>query len=103
MLVTSPDLPERTKTRLRILVESDNGFEIAQRDLDIRGPGEFTGTRQAGLGEMEIDEAMRHPDLVLKAKSAAQELMESDPGLIHPGHRYLKAAMESMTEMGLSG
>ena len=102
MLMTSPNLPERTKTRLKILVESHNGFEIAQRDLDIRGPGEFTGTRQAGIGEMEIDEVIRHPGLLLKAKRAAQELMESDPGLIHPSHRYLKAAMESIMEMGLS-
>ena len=74
MLMPSENPTEKVKSRLRVLVESCNGFEIAQKDLEMRGLGEITGTRQSGIGELDMAEIMRHHSLLLKAKREAQEL-----------------------------
>ncbi len=101
ILMLSDNLSEAALSRLRILAESHDGFEIAQRDLELRGHGELTGIRQSGIGELEISEMVRHRDLLEMAKQEAQDLLESDPDLSHPDHRYLKIMMESISGTSL--
>ncbi len=96
LLMLSSNLPERTLPRLKTLVESHDGFEIAQKDLELRGQGELTGTKQAGMGELEFTEMMREPELLLKAKREAENLIDSDPDLFHPENATLKAIIESV-------
>ena len=96
LLMATNDLPERSRSRLKILAENHDGFEIAKKDLELRGHGEWTGTRQAGVGELDLTEMMREPELLLAAKREAHALIASDPGLLQPENRHLKAMVESL-------
>ena len=96
-VLMAPDaLSPRALSRLQILTETHDGFEIARKDLEQRGQGELIGIRQAGLGELDLDEMMREPDLLLLAKEKADLLLDSDPELADPAHRGLKNFIESI-------
>jgi ATP-dependent DNA helicase RecG len=95
-LMTSSSLPEPSKSRLKILVENHDGFDIAKKDLALRGHGEFTGTRQAGMGELDLFEMIRESELLLAAKQEAYGLIDSDPGLSRPEHRHLRDMVQSI-------
>jgi len=62
--------------RLRILVETQDGFRIAQRDLELRGPGEFFGTRQSGLPSFQVADLVRDRGLLLRCREAAERTLE---------------------------
>ena len=95
-LMTSSNLPETSKSRLKTLVENHDGFEIAKKDLELRGHGEFTGTRQVGMGELDLSEMIRESELLLAAKQEAYRLIDSDPELLRPANRYLKDMVQSI-------
>ena len=98
VLMVSPGLSDRAMSRLQIMTEVHDGFEIARKDLEQRGQGELIGMRQAGLGELDLSEIMREPDLLLQAKGTADRLLESDPELAEPTHRSLKNFIQSILE-----
>ena len=68
--------------RLEAMVATSSGFEIADMDLKLRGPGEFFGTRQHGLPEFKLAEVENEMDLLRIAKQDADQLLSRDPGLI---------------------
>ena len=68
--------------RADILVRSSDGFEIAEEDLKLRGPGEIFGTRQHGLPELNISDLVNHADVLEKAKKAALDILAKDPKLM---------------------
>jgi len=73
---------EKSEARLRAMVDTRDGFRIADADLEIRGPGDFLGTRQSGhLPELRIADLLRDTRLVAVARSAARQEVEADPGL----------------------
>ena len=92
----SNNLPERTRSRLETLVENHDGFEIAKKDLELRGQGELIGTRQAGMGELDFTEMMRESELLLAAKHEAHRLIDSDPDLLQPENSLLRVMVESI-------
>jgi ATP-dependent DNA helicase RecG len=94
-LMASKNLPEKALSRLKFLKENQDGFEIAQKDLELRGQGEFMGMRQTGIGELDFSEMIREADLLLKAKDEAQRLMEIDPELSLSENRLLKYMVDS--------
>jgi ATP-dependent DNA helicase RecG len=96
LLMVSDGLSDKALSRLRIMTESHDGFDIAQKDLEERGQGELIGMRQAGLGEVDLSEMMREPDLLVQAKETADSLLEADPQLIQPQHRGLKRFVDSI-------
>ncbi len=69
-----------TRTRLKAIVEARNGFELAEMDLKLRGPGEFLGEAQTGMPDLAM-KAIQNPDLVKHAHEAARELLNNDPTL----------------------
>ena len=95
-LMASSNLPEPSKSRLKILVESHDGFEIAKKDLALRGHGELTGTRQAGMGELDLTEMVKASELLLAAKREAHRLIDSDPELLRPENRHLRDMVQSI-------
>ncbi len=95
-LMASASLSENALSRLKILVDHHDGFEIARKDLEHRGYGELLGMKQTGLGEMDLSEMMRDPDLLLLAKEKADLLLDSDPELADPGNRALRSFVESI-------
>lgn len=78
LFTTSPD--QLNRKRLKALVDSGNGFEIAQKDLEIRGPGQLYGSQQWGLPDMAM-QGLSNIFLVEKTRTAAKELLEQDPQL----------------------
>ncbi|MFZ5434591.1 MAG: ATP-dependent DNA helicase RecG [Calditrichota bacterium] len=69
------------EARLKAMLETDDGFEIARRDLELRGAGEFFGTRQSGEFELRYSNPARDEHLLLAARQSAFDLVESDPNL----------------------
>ncbi|MCP4682325.1 MAG: ATP-dependent DNA helicase RecG [Desulfobacterales bacterium] len=98
-LMVPRGLKEETLARLRVMVDSNDGFEIAQRDLEIRGQGELMGIKQAGSGELDFMEMFREPALLQAAKREADLLLESDPELSRPENMLLKGMIESTIEI----
>lgn len=88
---TNPHGSENTQARLEVLEETADGFEIAEADLRIRGPGEFLGTRQAGALPFQIADLVRDRDWLLKARDDAMELLKSDPDLTLPENTPLRS------------
>jgi len=82
------------RARMRALVESSDGFKIAEEDLNLRGPGEFYGTRQSGLPELSIADILRDVDVLVETRNAAFSLVESDPRLSDPANIPLRRALE---------
>ncbi|BFN38098.1 ATP-dependent DNA helicase RecG [Fidelibacter multiformis] len=80
---------EQGNTRLRILEKSSDGFEIAEADLQLRGPGEFFSTRQHGDSGLKIADLVSDMPIMIKARKEAFKLVEKDPQILLPRHRNL--------------
>ena len=87
---------EIASERNRIMEETSDGFEIAEADLSLRGPGEIFGTRQHGLPEMHISDLVRHADVLEKAKNAARKIIAEDPALSAHSQKQLKQRVQKM-------
>lgn len=87
---------ETSKERSKILCQTTDGFEIAEADLRLRGPGEIFGTQQHGLPEMHLSDLVRHGDVLEKAKNAAREILEADPDLSTEAFAELKRRIQKM-------
>jgi ATP-dependent DNA helicase RecG len=77
-------------TRLETMVETNDGFRIAEADLRLRGPGEFLGTRQSGLPAFRIADLLEDGEILKAARNAAFALIEADPELRLPGNNALR-------------
>lgn len=84
---------ESSQERLSTMTETDDGFQIAEKDLDIRGPGEFLGTRQSGIPELRFGNIARDFAIMEEARKEAFELVSSDPELMDPHNRYIKRSI----------
>ena len=88
------------RQRLDVLVRSNDGFEIAEMDLRLRGPGQVLGTRQSGLPDLALASLADDGAVLEDARAAAQQLMEQDPDL--SAHEVLLAMLEEQ-QRRLSG
>lgn len=77
-----------SRERMKTMTQSTDGFVISEKDLEIRGPGEFFGTRQHGLPELKIANLYKDMDILKLAQNSAIEIIEADPGLLE--HEALK-------------
>ena len=89
---------EDAKRRLGIMVETTDGFKIAEEDLSIRGPGEFLGTRQSGLPPFRIANLARDIGILSQARKAAFDLIDSDSELESSGNAKIRAVLMSRWE-----
>jgi ATP-dependent DNA helicase RecG len=79
VLLYKPPLGELAKNRLAVLRDTNDGFVVAQRDLELRGPGELLGTRQTGLPEYRVADLARDAALMPRVQSAAEVLLRDAP------------------------
>ncbi len=71
----------------KALLETDDGFELADRDLEIRGEGQLFGTRQSGLPDLKLAKLTRDREAVVRARGLAREILDADPQLGAPRRR----------------
>jgi RecG-like helicase/REP element-mobilizing transposase RayT len=88
-LVSSDKTPE-TMMKLAVLEKTINGFEIAEADWELRGPGDLLGTAQSGLPELKLGDLRRDAALMQKARRATLELLANDPGLDRPENQRFR-------------
>jgi len=93
ILLTSGRLGEDAQRRLAAMVETNDGFKIAEVDLQLRGPGEFFGTRQSGLPEFRVADLLRDTAILEEARREAQAIIAEDAELRSPAHRGLREAL----------
>ena len=87
---------ESARARLEIMCKTNNGFTIADKDLELRGPGEFFGSRQHGLPEMRIASFTENMDTVRQTHAAAKKILAEDPTLSKPENQGLKTATKNL-------
>lgn len=90
ILLTPGKLSEDGEKRLRVMESTSDGFRIAEADLEIRGPGDFLGTRQAGMPDFRVADILRDGTILEQARQAAFALIEKDPDLSAAGHEPLR-------------
>jgi len=95
ILMTSPRLGKEARERMSILTETNNGFKIAEKDLEIRGPGDIEGTRQSGLLNFKLANIVQDRYWLELARDRATELLDKDPDLATEESRALKAFLQS--------
>ena len=75
------------------MVRTNNGFEIAEADLRLRGPGNMEGTQQSGILNMHIADIARDGQILSTAREIAQRILDDDPQLERPVHQVLKKTL----------
>ncbi|RYY96110.1 MAG: ATP-dependent DNA helicase RecG, partial [Chitinophagaceae bacterium] len=90
ILMTGPKLSNDARERLRIMTATNSGFEIAEKDLELRGPGEIEGTRQSGTLNLKLADLVKDKSILDAARAFAEALIETDPELEAPEHQRLK-------------
>ena len=79
LLLYQEPLGEQSEARLRALVDTTDGFAIAERDLELRGPGDFFGTRQSGMPTLRSGDLVRDRDIMEDARRYAQAALDREP------------------------
>jgi ATP-dependent DNA helicase RecG len=92
VLVPGADAGAEALERLHEMKRTDDGFEIAEADLRMRGPGELWGMRQSGLPRLKLAD-LRDTDMLERAHAAARRILAEDPRLLEPAHQALKEAL----------
>ncbi len=98
ILMTSHKLSSDSKTRMETMVQTNDGFEIAEVDLKLRGPGDLMGTQQSGVLNLQIADLVRDRDTLALARNYALKLLKEDAGMQKPEHTALRAVFIEMTK-----
>lgn len=92
ILMSSFKLSADAKVRLKTMVETSDGFKIAEVDLKLRGPGNLMGTQQSGILNLKIADLVKDAGLLKTARMMAMELLDKDPDLNAPENRFIRVA-----------
>lgn len=95
VLMTGEKLSQEGKKRTQTMVSTNDGFKIAEVDLQIRGPGNIMGTQQSGIMNLKLADLARDSQLVTAARQCAHDLLKADPKLENKEHENLKAELKN--------
>jgi ATP-dependent DNA helicase RecG len=101
ILMSGNKLSKEGKIRLETMVRTNNGFEISEIDLQLRGPGDITGTQQSGVLDLKLADLAKDQIILSEARNTVIELFSEDPRLEKPEHSVLKAYLQKI-ERGIS-
>ncbi len=96
ILMTGDKISKESLKRMETMVQSNDGFEISEVDLQLRGPGDLMGTQQSGVLDLKISNLARDGQIVTLAREAAKKLLEDDPQFLLPEHQSLKEAIRTI-------
>ena len=96
ILMSGFKLSKDARTRLETMVRTNNGFEIADIDLKLRGPGDLMGTQQSGVLDLLIADLAKDGRILSESRAAAQVILTADPNLMHPDHGNIRRHIESL-------
>lgn len=96
ILMSGDKLSADSKVRLETMVKTNNGFEISETDLKLRGPGDLMGTQQSGALDLLIADIAKDGDLLHEAREAALQLLQQDPDFVLPENQVVKVQISSM-------
>lgn len=102
LLITDYKLGKESKTRIETMVRTNNGFEIAETDLRLRGPGDLMGTQQSGVLDLLIADLGRDGQLLQRAREVAADILEKDPDLQHEENRVIRMQIDSMRHSAMN-
>ncbi len=98
ILMTSHKLSAEAKTRLATMVSTNDGFEIAEVDLRLRGPGDIMGTQQSGVLNLKIADIVKDNDILMTARYQAIQLLKTDPTLEKPENLVIRHAYSQLVK-----
>lgn len=98
ILMTSYKLGADSKLRMETMVRTNDGFEISEVDLKLRGPGDLDGTQQSGVLDLKIADLVHDGQILQLARSAAQAVLNEDPGLQSPENQLLRESLRRMQQ-----
>lgn len=90
ILMTGNKLSKEARERIKIMVKTNNGFEIAEADLKLRGPGDMTGLQQSGVVGLQLADLIKDTAILQEARNTALDLLETDPSLEKPENLPIK-------------
>jgi ATP-dependent DNA helicase RecG len=96
ILMTSYKLSAEARLRMNTMVRTNNGFEIAETDLELRGPGDLMGTQQSGLLDLLIADLGKDGKILQQAREAASHILQTDPELRKAENSPIKAHLSSL-------
>jgi ATP-dependent DNA helicase RecG len=95
VLMTKEKLSETARKRMRAMVSTTDGFELAELDMKLRGPGDIEGTQQSGLIDLKVADVNHDQNILQKARQAAFKMIDEDPGLNLQKHKDLKEYLKN--------
>jgi len=98
ILLSSFKLSPEAKTRLKTMVETTDGFKIAEVDLKLRGPGNIMGTQQSGVLDLKIADVVKDSKILVAARNTAISLLQEDENLAKEENILIKKAFIQMTK-----
>ena len=98
ILMTSHKLSSDSKTRMDTMCQTNDGFEIAEVDLKLRGPGDLMGTQQSGVLQLQIADIVRDKEILLVARHEAMKLLKADAPMEKPEHASLRTAFIALSK-----
>ncbi len=98
ILMSGFKLSEDSKTRLQTMVQTNDGFEIAEVDLKLRGPGDIMGTQQSGVLNLKIADIVKDNQILQVARAYAQQILKEDPNLVLPKNSMIKHAYSQLIQ-----
>ena len=103
ILVTNYKLTDETRKRLEIMVQTNDGFEIAEADLKLRGPGDLEGTQQSGIAfDLKIADIAKDGQLLQYVREVASSIVDEDPNGVLPQNELLWKQLQSLRKTNMN-
>ena len=96
ILMTGSKLSDESKIRVQTMVKTNNGFEIAEVDLKLRGPGNILGTQQSGILRLKIADIIKDNKLLKIARELAKKILKKDPKLENSENQIIKRNLSNL-------
>jgi len=100
--MTGNKLTADGKLRMDTMVGTNDGFEIAEVDLKLRGPGDIQGTQQSGLLDLNIADLAKDQQILMLARDEAMEILKADPNLEHEANHRLVTGLKNRSKSKLN-